>query len=795
MIMLCKLLISTVPSFIFMHADLATNIFDAYTVLKKLKAQEAYELALSSEMRLKMTYLKFIAFGLPRSGKSSTFRRLIGEIVNLQQLGGISRSTGVAECRDVIIKPFESVPAAIIGSEETPSIWESLKKTGDKKLVLKDGEFDHTYLAHLFFHIISKTTTTISDEDPNRLRIADDEEAALFPAADLPPQAPLTATPQPIPPATPAEQVSTAVSTLSIAQDAVPTSALVRGDSNHNAPTASELKAVQVAIEELSSILESDSPREFQMLLEKLIMINMMDVGGQPGFVEMLPAFTTGSALYFLFFRMDQEIRKLYPVRFLAANSFEEVVLESSYCIEDVLCQLVSSISCFESARSGESCSEVKSRALLFGTFKDQFKCPHTLESRCEEVEATLWKTLSSMQEDLLLEADRKRKFFMIDNMDGNDDIDSIRKTIEDIIRSSFSQTEVPPSWLMFRILLILVGKPVVSLGLCRALASRLEMPTPVEDAIQFFHHSIGSLMHYPEVESVKDVVICDPQVIFDSISELVIDTFGVTNRAIPRSVRKEFECKGFFTLKHIETTTQKKRKSHLTPKQLVDLLKHLGILAEVQPEQSDESTKFIIPAVLKNASENDLTSDSSYQHFYSIVIHFDCGFVPYGVFCFVVARFISSQDTLTLPWKLRKDLPIRKNRVVFLIDGRFDVILVSQPQYLEIQLGQCRNTRRKVMTITEMCPIVREQIVQTLNNVIMEMKYKLSIFASEPEKLPFFMAFPCSKKGHSGHLMKIIEEEGQPLYAQCLKDESEIDLSDHNQLVWFDGKEVRIRN
>ena len=332
-------------------------------------------------MRLKMTYLKFIAFGLPRSGKSSTFRRLIGEIINLQQLGGISRSTGVAECRDVIIKPFtlKSVPAAIVGSEETRTIWESLKKTGDKKLMLKDGEIDHTYLAHLFFHIISKSSTTISDEDPTRLRIPDDEEATPFPAADLPPQAPLTATPQPIPPATQAEQISTAVSTLSIAQDAVPTSALVRVDSGHNAPTASELEAVKAAIEELSSILESDSPREFQMLLEKLIMINMMDVGGQPGFVEMLPAFTTGSALYFLFFRLDQEIRKLYPVRFLAANSVEEVALESSYCIEDVLCQLVSSISCFESTRSVESCSEIKSRALLFGTFKDQFK----IMSRC----------------------------------------------------------------------------------------------------------------------------------------------------------------------------------------------------------------------------------------------------------------------------------------------------------------------------------------------------------------------------------------------------------------------------
>ena len=770
--------------------------FYIHAVLQKLKAKEAYELALCGEMRLKMTYLKFIAFGLPRSGKSSMFRRLIGEIINLQQLGGVSRSTGVAECRDIIVKPFKSVPAAIVGSEETSSIWESLKKIpvgeGDEKFVLGDREIDHTYLAHLFFHIISKTSTeNASDDDPVKTRGAGDE-GALLPQAPVP-----DTTSWPIPPATPLEQSSTAVSKLSSIQDAIiPTSALAHAVSNM--PTASEIKAVEAAIEELRSILDSDGPEEFRMLLEKLIMINMMDVGGQPGFVEMLPAFTTGSALYFLFFRMDQEIRELYEVQFLAANSVEEVDLGSLYCIEDVLCQLVSSISCFESFKgSVEISSELKSRALLFGTFKDHYynKGPDLLESRCKEIEATLWKMLSSMQEDLLLEADEKHKFFMIDNMEGNDDIDSIRTTIEDIIRSSFSQTEVPPSWLMFRILLILVGEPVVSLNLCRALASRLEMPTPVEDAIQFFHYNIGSLMYYPEVESVKDMVICDPQVIFDSISELVIDTFGVANRAIPRSVRKEFKSKGFFTLKHIEDTTQKKRKSHLTPRQLIDLLEHLGILAEIrveeQPSSQEESTKYIIPAVLKNASEDELSPDSSHKHSYSIMVHFDCGFVPYGVFCFVIARLISSQDTLALSWKLRKDLPIRKNRVVFLVDGRFDIVLVSQPQYLEIQLGQHDDSHKKAMTIADVCPIVRAQIVQTLNNIIMEMKYKLSIFSSESEMQPFSMAFPCSKKGHSSHLMKIIEEKGQTPYAQCLKDESEMDLSDHNQLLWFGKREV----
>ena len=557
-------------------------------------------------------------------------------------------------------------------------------------------------------------------------------------------------------------------------------------------PSASELSDVEAAVKELSSILQLDSPKEFQLLLEKLIMLNVVDVGGQPGFVEMLPAFTTGSALYFLFFRMDQEIRKLYPVRFLAADSDEEIVLESSYCIEDVLCQLVSSISCFESVtRSTQSPTELKSRALLFGTFKDQIKGPDMLDSCCRKIEDTLWKILSSMQEDLLLEADEKRKFFMIDNMDGDDDIDSIRKTIEDIIRCSFSQTEVPPSWLMFRILLILVGKPVVSLNLCRALANRLKMPTPVEDAIQFFHHHVGSLMHYPEVESIEDMVICDPQVIFDSISELVINTFRVTNRAIPRSARIEFELKGFFTLKDIECITDEERKSHLTSKQLVDLLKHVGILAEIQDSSSTlgASSKFIIPAVLKNASEEEHIPDSSHDHTFSIMVHFDCGFVPYGIFCFAIAHLISHQGMLTLEWKLRKDLPIKKNKVVFLVDGRFDITLVSRPQYLEIQLCQCSKARKKEKSLEEVCSSVREQISVTLTNIIKKMKYKQSICAVKSERKSFSMAFPCSKYTHNDHLMIIIEDDGY--YAQCLKDESEISLTDQLQLVWYSRHQV----
>ena len=110
----------------------------------------------------------------------------------------------------------------------------------------------------------------------------------------------------------------------------------------------SEEIEIKDAFKKLTTILQSDSPEDLKRLLEELTMINMTDVGGQPAFLDMLPALTIGPALYLLFFRLDQDLDKHYPVRFHPAESKEDIVLESSYCIKEVLHQCLASICLFQ---------------------------------------------------------------------------------------------------------------------------------------------------------------------------------------------------------------------------------------------------------------------------------------------------------------------------------------------------------------------------------------------------------------------------------------------------------------
>ena len=744
---------------------------------------EAYESALKGGLALTMQYLKFLFFGPPRTGKSTARRRLVQEIVNLSSHSEPSASTGVAEANDVIIKKLTSEPAAISRSQ-----WWSMKKSKE------DGQIDEgdcDYLAQLFYRLISKTmseteqTTTVPatiSEPASSISESESEESDIAETTDVREAS--------RPPKSPQLQDHSEKDLLAEFQAELSSVPL----SN------SEEKEIDEAFKKLTSTLQSDSPEELRKLLEDLTMLNMVDIGGQSAFLELCPAFTTGPALYFIFFRLDQELKKNYQIKFQSADG-EETILESSYCTETVVHQTLSSIACFERRSTAESVksapsSVVSGRAILFGTYKDKVD-----DERISQMNTALRQQLEHTKlykEDLLLQASEDRLFYSLNNMKGDDsEMSPIRKDIEKIIKKMFSKVDIPASWLMFRIILHFLHKPVVTLTECEEIARRLSMTTPVREAIWFFHHNIGSLMHYPGIPSMKDVVICDSQVVFDSTSELIIDTFKVSNRDVPQSAVKDFREKGQFSFEHIKDRTESRRKNQLSLEQLVDLLKSHNILAEIKPDQvspeqlkptkesseqkSQYQPKFIMPAVLKDASEDELKLKDSKQEAAPLMIQFESGFVPFGVFCASIANLIAHQDTLSPRWQLCDD-QVMKNKVKFSIDISFYATLISRPQYLEIRVERHPRGRSK-RSLANICSTVRQTVVQTLETVISKMKYNSHAF---PTNQSFKLAFTCRlEESHSDHLMRVDKDECG-YFGKCPKDAIGLDL-DKEHLLWFD--------
>ena len=116
--------------------------------------------------------------------------------------------------------------------------------------------------------------------------------------------------------------------------------------------------------------------KDIKRLFRDSTLLKMEDTGGQPEFMDMLPALTIGPALYLLFCKLIDDLLSRYTVSYLSPTSGESTIpVESSYTVEEVLLTALASVSCFSSysAISDTSLEEAQSsevREILTSSFR-----------------------------------------------------------------------------------------------------------------------------------------------------------------------------------------------------------------------------------------------------------------------------------------------------------------------------------------------------------------------------------------------------------------------------------------
>ena len=287
----------------------------------------------------------------------------------------------------------------------------------------------------------------------------------------------------------------------------------------------------------------------------------------------------------------------------------------------------------------------VEERVFVIGTCKDKLD-----SSKRERIVADLNKYLKSLLKEngfrqLVHPAGEDKVIFTVNNHsspDSYEDFEPIRSKVTSLIIEGNSKIskmftrKYPISYLLFSLELQSLDRSVVSFDDCKKMAKRygIDKESDVIKLLEFLHVSVG-IIRYFNKKGVRDIVINKPQVLFDSISSIVIKTF------ISGSYWSEdFMKKGILT----ETAVKKVvgDKDGISPDQFLQLLTHLRIAARFTDE------RYFIPSVLNHIPESRawMFWRKIVGYFTSqnrLAIKFKCEHCPKGLFGVLVTYLMNS--------------------------------------------------------------------------------------------------------------------------------------------------------
>ncbi|XP_064391903.1 uncharacterized protein LOC135339643 isoform X3 [Halichondria panicea] len=532
--------------------------------------------------------------------------------------------------------------------------------------------------------------------------------------------------------------------------------------------------------------------------------LNINDIGGQPGFLEMLPALSTGPAMYLIFLDLSKELNKPYKIPF-SRDDTTITPYDAIHTVKDTVSQILSSISSIRSNpqvtsslktdkvvglnEKLESFVQVSPLAALIGTHKDKLENP---KEEIEEKSQDLKDIVRKFSKIIIRPGTTTcSSLFTVDNYTGTElsDIAPLRKLLSEIFQTHFKNTSLPirPKWLLFGLILRREYK-IATIEDCLELGKKLEMDeTETKFCLWYLHDCIGTVMHYTSVSNdkekwLKNRVICSPQVIFDSISQLVVPSLRVLHSEghVIEYEREEFIKKGQYSAEAIEMycktaqVSKKLENNELIPaKVLISLLQHLNLLSEIVHKDVNDPSKsritYLMPAILECASKDELTNpppqDANNPE--PLLITFSCGYVPTGAFCGLITRLVSRgpHGILGLTWELVED-GVKRNCVSFRVAKSNRLTLLAHDQCYEIRV--VRHPGR--MSLHDLCTYVLSVMLYTLKSLY-------------PHLVPQ-IAFQCPCPGHKSSRDKLCVLTKE-IWVQFLCDSKPITPTKYQQ-VWL---------
>ena len=428
-------------------------------------------------------------------------------------------------------------------------------------------------------------------------------------------------------------------------------------------------------------------------------MVNFLDTGGQPEFINLFPAISSSIIVTFIVLNMCGGAKSLdKPVKVI--HSKHGVKSCEPYHLHYTNLELIELLMAFSkesSIKAKPPIPPTKQRSEIanisyqcyVGTHADEVK-----KTEIESIESKLQYTASKLKCTETLWELEENVLFPVDNTtaggENEDPIASIIRTrIHKVVEDS-NIYDVPITWfiLLLEMQKICSQRRINFLSFSEVLdicikGSLSHNEKEIQNALIFFH-LMGVLLYYHEVPEMCQYVIINHQWLFEKLTNLVSLKFereGSNFNAVSK-----FRNDGLLNKSLIE---QINLQADIKIDCFIMLLEHLKVIAKVDTES------YFMPCVLHSQSIASTILDryGTLQHV-QLLVHFVDNPLPRGFFCCLVVQICQNlPKNWILPLKSTKLKQHTYNNLISFhtSDTGHSVSLIDKIGYLEIQIRHQR--------------------------------------------------------------------------------------------------------
>ena len=454
------------------------------------------------------------------------------------------------------------------------------------------------------------------------------------------------------------------------------------------------------------------------------------DSGGQPEFFDVMPALTTIPTGNIMVFNLTKDLDSKIDSEFYEEGESSQSQYQAHYTTAELMKTAIANIQSYSAAEKISSDISIASSGsnagclLVVGTHLDLCdKTNHKKQQMITKMERVMCNDILAGKPMQMVHCDSDgRIIHCISNKDsvGRDKAaQKIRTAIEDMSKQhEKSYSEVPINWLLFQLEIQLemqhTGKEYIGWNKCVEIAKDCYIKENEVGSVLMYFHELGILLHYKEVDGLKDIIFSNPQWLFDQLTELIKFKYKATPM-IQKNINK-----GILDKRDLCKFYSKKLdlKGELKFENLLELFAYLKIISKL-PNKPDQ---YFMPALLNPAPTNiSLQEQIGKKVHDTMLVKFKDRYFPRGMFCCLVTQLSQSG------WEIQCTQAY-KNLIVFQDLPNQNIVLFDKIKYMEVEM-HCNKENDFQTNHYEVCIALHDCLTKVCKMFQMNCDFELGFF------------------------------------------------------------------